>query len=69
MASLFLQPDELQELTGYARGKYQCDWLKANNYPFDQDREGKPKVKRCLFTNIPAPAQIEEEAHPNFEAI
>lgn len=73
MASLFLQPDELRELTGYARGKYQCDWLKENGYQFDKDREGKPKVKRCLFTyheplNIKHEEQ-EEEAKPNFEAI
>ena len=71
MASLFLKQEELKELTGYAYGKHQCNWLTENGYPFDKDREGKPKVKRCLFTHteqLPQPV-IEEEANPNFEAI
>lgn len=43
---MFLNDDELRELTGRARTKDQIAYLKEQAIPFMPDAHGKPKVLR-----------------------
>lgn len=49
MSSLFLADAELADLTGYRLKRYQIRWLRANAYPFDLDKSGRPKVLRATM--------------------
>lgn len=67
MNNIFLTNEELQDLTGYRYAKYQCQWLTGKGIPFDANRMGQPKVKRCLFTQNSK--TILQEEKPDFGAI
>lgn len=41
---MFLTDQELAVLTGYRRGKEQCDWLTKNGWVFVVEAHGKPRV-------------------------
>jgi len=47
--SLFLNAEELRDLTGYQVAHYQANWLLANGYPFDMSIYGKPRVLRAYI--------------------
>ena len=49
MTDLFLNPDELIELTGYKRGAEQCRWLKKKAWRFEPTASGAPRVARAYF--------------------
>ncbi|MDD3576512.1 DUF4224 domain-containing protein [Halothiobacillus sp.] len=44
---LFLSEDELCELSGYQSRQYQAKWLRENLWPFEIDKDGRPKVLRA----------------------
>lgn len=44
----FLTIQELSELTGYRRRSGQCEWLDDNGYPYELDKDGKPKVLKSV---------------------
>ena len=46
---LFLQPDELHELTGYVRQHEQVKWLAARRWKFETNAAGAPRVARAYF--------------------
>lgn len=41
---LFLEDDDLYELTGYKYSKKQCEWLSNNGYIFEISGTGRPRV-------------------------
>lgn len=48
-ARLFLQPAELEALTGYKRGAEQCAYLRRHGWRFEQNAAGAPRVARAYF--------------------
>ncbi len=46
--TLFLTPEELQDLTDRCRASAQIRWLKSRGFPFELSAEGKPKVLRAV---------------------
>jgi hypothetical protein len=46
---LFLQPDEIEALTGYKRPAEQCAFLKRKGWRFEQNAAGAPRVARAYF--------------------
>ncbi len=44
---MFLNPDDLIQLTGYAMPAYQCQWLRDNSYAFEINSRGFPIVLRA----------------------
>ena len=68
---LFLDSEELHDLTGFKAAGSQCKWLTDHGYPFDTNHSGKPKVLRAYLQQRLCPLLtvspgIEE---PNFDAI
>ncbi len=60
MAALFLDRDEMRELTGRSLKRLQIDWLKAQGIPFRVNALGWAKVVRSVIEGkaeaAPAPA-------------
>ncbi|WP_336286603.1 DUF4224 domain-containing protein [Cronobacter dublinensis] len=67
MEKIFLTNEELRDLTGYAYAKYQRQWLTNEGIPFNANRMGHPKVKRCLFSQMTPKESHGDE--PDFGAI
>lgn len=44
---MFLNADQLRELTGCARVAQQVAWLREHRYAFDLDAKGRPVVLRA----------------------
>ena len=42
--TMFLDKEQLKELTGYARPTSQMNWLARNDYPFEVAADGYPRV-------------------------
>ena len=67
---LFLNAEEIRELTGFKLATAQCRWLASNSYPHDKNHSGKPMVLRSyleqrLCPSVRIPHGFEE---PNFNA-
>ena len=41
---MFLNSDELADMTGYKRAREQATWLARNGYSFDIRADGRPNV-------------------------
>ncbi|MCU7850135.1 MAG: DUF4224 domain-containing protein [Candidatus Thiodiazotropha sp. (ex Lucinoma kastoroae)] len=48
---MFLNPQEVAELTGYQGPKRQIKWLIANEYPYEVGGDKQPKVLRSLVVS------------------
>lgn len=46
---MFLNNDEIQQLTGRKKRKSQIDVLRQRGIPFDIDGDGRPVVMECLL--------------------
>ncbi|MFZ6798824.1 DUF4224 domain-containing protein [Undibacterium sp. Di24W] len=46
---MFLNADELKELTGYTYYCRQIDWLRSHNWKFEVTAQQRPKVARSYF--------------------
>lgn len=46
---MLISSKELHDLTGYKRGKEQCDWLSKHGWVFEIDRFGRPKVSQTYY--------------------
>lgn len=68
---LFLNNEEIQELTGFRLAIWQCRWLTDHGYPFDKSHSGKPKVLRSYLEQRLCPTVISSRGfeEPNFEAL
>lgn len=68
---LFLDADEMRDLTGFKLATAQCRWLMSHGYPFDTSRSGKPKVLRSYLEQrlCPAVNNIKGFEEPNFDAL
>lgn len=53
--SAFLDPDELQTLTGYKRAADQIRWLEQKGVPHMVNRLNRPVVRRDLETQLAEP--------------
>ena len=53
--SAFLDPAELQTLTGYKRAADQIRWLEDNGVPHHVNRLKRPVVRRDLETQVAEP--------------
>jgi hypothetical protein len=47
--SLFLLPNEIEELTGLQQSSAQRRWLDANKWIYQIDVRGRPKIARIYF--------------------
>jgi hypothetical protein len=47
--SLFLEAEELHELTGYRRAHEQKRWLAARRWKFEENAAGQPRVARAYL--------------------
>lgn len=56
--TMFLTPEELQQLTGYKLAAHQVRWLKANGVPHFVNALGRPVVSKDLLAGKPV-AQFE----------
>lgn len=68
---IFLNTDEIQDLTGFKLATRQCRWLSDHGYPFDTSRSGKPKVLRTYLEQRLCPTlnNINGIEEPNFAAL
>jgi len=55
---MFLTRAEIEELTGYKRGKDQCAWLTDHGWVFEIDAHGRPKIS-VEYCRIRMGGQIE----------
>lgn len=54
---MFMNDDELADLTGFTRHTKQIDWLKVNRIPHLIGGDGKPKVVRDTVLALLGPAK------------
>mgnify|MGYP002760473449 CR=1 FL=1 len=47
--SLCLTHDELRELSGYDRPRWQIEWLRTRQWPHELDKDGRPRVLRATM--------------------
>ncbi|MCF8186377.1 MAG: DUF4224 domain-containing protein [Sulfuritalea sp.] len=68
---IFLNTEEMQDLTGFKLATRQCRWLADHGYPFDTSRSGKPKVLRTYLEQrlCPGLSNINGIEEPNFAAL
>ncbi len=68
---LFLNNEEIYDLTGFKLATAQCRWLTEHGYPFDTNHSGKPKVLRSYLEQRLCPSIISSQGfeEPNFEAL
>ncbi len=68
---LFLNNEEILELTGFKLATGQCRWLTDHGYPFDTSRSGKPKVLRSYLEQRLCPSLTSKFGfeEPNFAAL
>ncbi|WP_440221880.1 DUF4224 domain-containing protein [Dokdonella sp. MW10] len=65
--SLWLTPDEVEELTAKKRWPAQCRALAVLGVAFRPNAVGRPLVERAAVTSARAPAR--KQAEPNWGAI
>ena len=52
----FLNPDEMQDLTGYKAASKQCQQLRSQGIPFFVNARGYPRVVRDVLSGSPKKA-------------
>ena len=67
--SLFLTPDEIQELTGYKRPTDQRRWLQRAGWPFALDANNRPKVARAYAERRLSGEAEAATQEPDFSAV
>ncbi len=68
--SMFLTPDELKDLTGYAYKGKQAEWLGRRGWKFECDAQNRPKVLRTYAeAKMGANTRRATQAEPNFAAL
>ena len=45
---MFLTPDEVADMTGYTKTRYQIQWLNAERFGYVVSSKGEPKVLRAV---------------------
>ena len=65
---MFLDTNELAELTGYVIPFHQCKWLDRHGYPFELSRAARPKVLKAYVEQRLglATAKVKAETEPDF---
>lgn len=67
LSDLFLTSTEVTDLTGYKYASKQIDWLKNNQYIFEINSSGKPKILRShLISRL---SESPKQTTPNFGAL
>lgn len=68
---IFLNTDEMRDLTDFKLATAQCRWLTNNGYPFDKSHSGKPKVLRSYLEQrlCPSITNLHSFEEPDFEAL
>ena len=67
---MFLNREELYELTDLKLAHAQCRWLTEHGYPYDKSASGKPKVLRTYLERRLCPESVlSSTEEPNFDAI
>ncbi len=67
--SIFLVPEEIQDLTGYQKPTYQKRWLTKHGYPFDVRRDGRPVVGRAYYEGRYNRNYAKRLSEPNLAAL
>ncbi|MCC5811352.1 MAG: DUF4224 domain-containing protein [Ectothiorhodospiraceae bacterium] len=67
--ALFLNADELQELTARKRPSAQIRWLDSNGVRYTRDAEGRPKVLRAHIDKMLGGTTRRSKTQPNSEAL
>lgn len=66
---MFLNDDELHELTGYELHGWQRRWLKAHGYAFEVAANGRPVVLRALVERKLGLQSAKKPKEPDFGAL
>lgn len=70
--ALFLEPEEVEVLTGFRSPGRQCKWLNAKGWRFVQSGSGRPIVARRYAEKMLGCGDDEGQQHPphpNFGAL
>lgn len=68
--NLFLNKEQLEELTGYKYSSSQIKWLKKNGFSPAINAAGKPKVMTSsIYNKFGQLDESNENDRPNFESI
>ncbi len=67
---MFLNPDELHQLTGSRRRTAQLRWLAASGWKFVCDYKGRPVVARAeAERQLVSGRPVEAKSEPNWDAV
>jgi len=71
MSTMFLTPDEVQELTGYKYPSKQIQWLQREGFAFRVAADGKPRLLReAVIKALGGKCSVKEKrTEPNWDAI
>ncbi|MBX3629347.1 MAG: DUF4224 domain-containing protein [Nitrosomonas sp.] len=70
--SIFLDQQELSDLTGYYKKSKQAEWLSRRGWNFELSRLGKVKVLRRyaeMKLGMPADTTINKSTEPDFSSL
>ncbi len=67
--SIFLVPEEIQDLTGYQKPAYQKRWLAKHGYPFDVRGDGRPVVCRAYYEGCHGRNIAKRPSEPDLAAL
>jgi hypothetical protein len=66
---MFMTPEQLQQLSGYAKPALQRRWLAANGYRFDVRADGRPAVLVTQVESRQTSRAVRSSDEPNFAAL
>lgn len=66
---MFLSPDELQTLTGYALSAWQKRWLDKHQWKYERAANGRVVVSRAYAESRLSGVAQEVKWEPNFDAM
>jgi hypothetical protein len=66
---MFLNDQELEQLTGYRRKAWQIRWLRNRRFRFELDALGQPQVLRAYVEKRMSDGNKSEVAQPNWAAM
>ena len=66
---MFLNDQELVQLTGYKRKKWQIRWLRNRRFRFEINKAGEPQVLRAYAEKRMSDGNKSEVAQPNWAAM
>ena len=66
---MFLDANELADLTGLRRPAAQYEWLRENGWPVERNARGRPLVLRAVAEARLGAVTAQRQAAPNWDAL